>query len=374
MNHKLLLLALLIFTSSTALTYADEATETRAAVQTIFPSMIQAINSGDFDKARDLCLKIMALQPIEPVHRYNLACIEAKAGNAAEAIAALKQAISLGYSDAANMQNDPDLTSIRRHPLFGDLVDGAARNAQTAPVVPAAPAAPDAPPAVVPGGNDNVPQPQYTATGPVGPYFMTRYWSFTQTLEKTVWYFSPDGRAYTDLKTGLTAADLAAHRGRQGTFRLEGAKLVVRWNDGKVEQSAVERDQNNATTFMWSMGIFSPIAPFANAQAIAGHYEGGEAVGPADSRVASAQTIDLNADGTFTQSGIGMVRGATEGVNFDAGSTSTTTGTWQLSGYSLILAGGDGNSARRLAFPFDDPDTAVNPDRVFIGWLMFKKN
>lgn len=199
---------------------------------------------------------------------------------------------------------------------------------------------------------------------------MTRYWSYTQTLEKAAWFFAPGGRVYRDLTSGLTPADLAAHRGPQGTFQLVGDKLIVRWSDGKTAESAVERDTANAQTFMWDMGIFSPITPFANTQALAGHYDGGEAVGGGDrTRVASLQTLDLKSDGSFAREGVGAIRGSTDQVNFSGGTSSATSGTWTLSGYSIVIDGG----VRLLAFPFDDDQTPQKPDYVFIGGVMFKK-
>jgi hypothetical protein len=57
------------------------------------------------------------------------------------------------------------------------------------------------------------PAPRISGGGPVGLYFMTRFWSYTGTLEKAAWYFAPDGRVYQNLETGFSAGDLAAHQG-----------------------------------------------------------------------------------------------------------------------------------------------------------------
>jgi hypothetical protein len=55
-----------------------------------------------------------------------------------------------------------------------------------------------------------------TSSGPVGVFFMTRYWS-GGSLEKAAWYFASDGNVYQNLESGVTAADLAAHKGPKGT-------------------------------------------------------------------------------------------------------------------------------------------------------------
>ena len=212
-----------------------------------------------------------------------------------------------------------------------------------------------------------------TAKGPVGLFFMTRYWSFTQTLEKAVWYFSSAGDVYENLQTGFSREDLAAHKGRKGKLQSDGKKITVQWSDGKTEQGPIEPDTKYKNVFMWELGTFIPATPFADSKAAVGSYEGGESVNVGGNKAATAQTLELKADGSFTWSGVGLVQGGTDKSKLEAGSTGTQTGKWKLSGYSLILTGSDGKSARRIAFPFDDEDTPIKPDHMFFGGLLLKK-
>ena len=54
---------------------------------------------------------------------YNLACFRALAGDRKGAIASLKNAVRKGYRDAAAMESDPDLASIRGDPGYRAIVD-----------------------------------------------------------------------------------------------------------------------------------------------------------------------------------------------------------------------------------------------------------
>jgi hypothetical protein len=212
-----------------------------------------------------------------------------------------------------------------------------------------------------------------TTKGPVGLYFMVRYLSFSRTLEKAAWYFSSAGDAYENLQTGFSREDLAAHPGRKGKFQSNGQMMSIRWADGTVTQSEIERDTQVKDTFMWDLGAFAPATPFTDSKSAAGIYEGGESISGGGNKAATAQKLELKADGTFTWSGIGLVQGATEKTTLESGATGATSGKWKLSSYSISLTTSDGKILRRIAFPYDDTDTAIKPDYIFFGGLMLKK-
>src|SRR5689334_20009290 len=76
--------------------------------------------------------------------------------------------------------------------------------------------------------SSNQPAPAMVVGGrPVGLYFMTKYWIATRSLEKTVWYFAPDGTAYERIETGFSEKDLAEHKGGKGKLSVEGENLVL---------------------------------------------------------------------------------------------------------------------------------------------------
>jgi hypothetical protein len=56
--------------------------------------------------------------------RYNLACVRARQGRSAEALAALKAAVEAGFADRAWIERDADLTGLRALPEFRKIVEG----------------------------------------------------------------------------------------------------------------------------------------------------------------------------------------------------------------------------------------------------------
>jgi tetratricopeptide (TPR) repeat protein len=67
--------------------------------------------------------KLVRLLPSNATAHYNLACSLALVKKKSEALRSLRQAIELGYRDVEWMQQDPDLDSLKNHPLFQALLD-----------------------------------------------------------------------------------------------------------------------------------------------------------------------------------------------------------------------------------------------------------
>jgi hypothetical protein len=209
-----------------------------------------------------------------------------------------------------------------------------------------------------------------TASGmPVGLFFMTRYWGYTGTLEKAAWYFAPDGTVYQNLETGFSANDLAAHTGPRGTFRVTGSDMEVIWADGKTSKSNYQPDKSG---FSWDAGTFSPVQPIKDKQSIAGTYDGGESLSRRGDWAAVAKKLTLGADGSYRLDGVAVVQGETDYAVLTAGAEKSTSGTWDVSGYSLTFKDEGGKSVRQIAFPFDDDSTAIYPDHLFIGGTLYK--
>jgi len=78
--------------------------------------------AGRLDDGLALDRQLVNLQPENATHRYNLACSLALKNRPDEAIATLKEAISLGYDDFKWMRKDPDLKGLRAHPAFVNLL------------------------------------------------------------------------------------------------------------------------------------------------------------------------------------------------------------------------------------------------------------
>jgi hypothetical protein len=221
------------------------------------------------------------------------------------------------------------------------------------------------------GGGDDPPKAEIADGKPTGLFFMTRFWSYTNSLEKVVWYFAPDGHVYQNLASGFSAEDLQAHQGNRGTYEVSGGKLKVTWADGKVTEGDIKAD---GTGFSWDGGIFTAVQPFDADKSLAGTYEGGESFNSGGGNSASASnTLELREDGTFRRAGVASVQSTSDQSVVEAGTQGQADGTWKVAGYSLVLTGADGKVQRAIAFPYDDKDTPVYPDRMYFAGTMYKR-
>lgn len=255
-------------------------------------------------------------------------------------------------------------------PCLAFLLSLPAAAATSAPAAAPAPISLTATPGS-PQGTERANAPLFRDGLPSGLFLMTRYWFASRTLEILAWYFAPDGSVYEGLATGFSAEDLARHQGRHGHCKLTGNTLEITWADGTTSSSDLERSDSG---FNWDMGIFTRATPMpADRASLAGRYEGGASVSGSGGTVSTAQTLELDADGTYRWSGVGAVSARSEGSTLSGGSSSAANGRWQADEYSLVLTDRSGAVTRRIAFPYDDPDTPVYPDRLLFGGIMLKK-
>lgn len=359
----------------------------QAEIAAMYPVMIKAVESGNFGQARNICDQAILWDPDNPVHHYNLACIEARAGGLRlpHAIPALQRAAELGFTEIGTLRNDPDLDAIRHDSRFAAIERIVARNAETR-LSPTGPA-PDAPPppgAAAPPpsqrGLENLallarvepPAPARFETGaPIGLYFMTRRSAYPGALEQAVWYFAPDGTVYEHVETGFSAAELAAHRGPKGRCAVNDTTCEVTWASGQRSRGRIER---TPTGFIWNGGRFTPVRAFNPDTSVAGTYEGGESVSFRGSRAAIASTLELRPDGTYSWTGVSFLPSSTAPGGITAAANGTDShGRWHVGPLSLVLVDVRGNVFRRLAFPVEETQTPANPARILFGDTLFRR-
>src|SRR5262249_43289750 len=87
-----------------------------------------AFYSGEYDLSSEIGRQALE-RTKEPTIAYNIACAEARAGRADEALAWIDRAVAMGYRDVEAMASDSDLETLRARPEFeaicGRLRDGA---------------------------------------------------------------------------------------------------------------------------------------------------------------------------------------------------------------------------------------------------------
>lgn len=79
--------------------------------------------SGRIDDGLKMDRKLARLQPEDPTTHYNLACSLALKGRKADAVKALRTAITLGYKDFQWMRHDPDLADLQEYPSYRSLLE-----------------------------------------------------------------------------------------------------------------------------------------------------------------------------------------------------------------------------------------------------------
>jgi len=68
---------------------------------------------GEHERGLHIDLRLLELEPNDPIVHYNLGCSYSLLGRISDALAALQRAMELGYRDFEHMEQDDDLRSVR---------------------------------------------------------------------------------------------------------------------------------------------------------------------------------------------------------------------------------------------------------------------
>ncbi len=90
--------------------------------------MNDAHSQQDYYAMGTLCHRGINLRTAGALWHYNLACALTLQDNPEEAIDALEQALNLGFDDLQHLQEDPDLTGLRKRDDYRKLVEKTQRN------------------------------------------------------------------------------------------------------------------------------------------------------------------------------------------------------------------------------------------------------
>ena len=78
---------------------------------------------GKYEQGLKVDEQLARLEPRNPLVFYNLACSYSLTGEVDSAATALDKALALGYRDFKWLAKDPDLRTLRKHPLFRTIED-----------------------------------------------------------------------------------------------------------------------------------------------------------------------------------------------------------------------------------------------------------
>jgi len=76
---------------------------------------------GRYDQGLKVDEQLSRLEPHNPLVFYNLACSYSLVGEVDRAAKSLEKSLTLGYRDFKWLAKDPDLRTLRKHPLFRDI-------------------------------------------------------------------------------------------------------------------------------------------------------------------------------------------------------------------------------------------------------------
>jgi tetratricopeptide (TPR) repeat protein len=76
---------------------------------------------GKYEQGLKVDERLSHLEPRNPLVFYNLACSYSLIGEVDQAANALDKALAFGYRDFKWLAKDPDLKTLRKHPLFRDI-------------------------------------------------------------------------------------------------------------------------------------------------------------------------------------------------------------------------------------------------------------
>jgi tetratricopeptide (TPR) repeat protein len=76
---------------------------------------------GHYERGLKVDEQLSRLEPRNPLVFYNLACSYSLIGEVDMAATALDKALALGYRDFKWLAKDPDLKTLRKHPLYREI-------------------------------------------------------------------------------------------------------------------------------------------------------------------------------------------------------------------------------------------------------------
>lgn len=85
-------------------------------------SGIEAMRAGEYERAEEIFRGLTESHPRSFVGHYNLGAAHSMQGETPQAISAMSVALTLGFSDKAQLLRDPDLRNLRADPWFDELM------------------------------------------------------------------------------------------------------------------------------------------------------------------------------------------------------------------------------------------------------------
>ncbi len=192
---------------------------------------------------------------------------------------------------------------------------------------------------------------------PTGLYFRIQQWFFNGSLSISQEHFAfwDNGRVYRGIpKGGLESFNWAAaarkEPGQCGTYTIAGNNITFKMLDGKTSSMKFARKGKDLELD----GLFtSQQTKYAPNSRLNGTFEGGASVSGGGSYIANVQSLKFTSSGQFQSSAIGAVSADTTAGTVSEKSESNSSGTYRLSGNTLVLRHKDGRVTSHTVYPYD---------------------
>lgn len=235
-----------------------------------------------------------------------------------------------------------------------DRNDAAA--AQAAPAAPARPAGHVAGSVV-----EGLPAPQKGAAQLDGLYMVVRFSG--SSIRQFYYFFTPAGYVHAAVPAGgpeqFDFADAANEKPDvTGVYRIDADKLTMTFANGKSRE--IKYGVNKDKGYVELEGLYAHKAqPFKPGTTFDGAYTGSATAGGGGAFAASARTFTFTPAGTFTLTSVVSVSARSAKADAGASSQSSTSGTYAVSGNTLVLKHADGKETRHTIFPYENYDRKI---------------
>ena len=201
---------------------------------------------------------------------------------------------------------------------------------------------------------------------PSGIYLQSKFDG--NSLRNTIYVFKEGQVAYNpsgDLENLDFAKLKAENPSNIGSYTKSGDTLTIQWGDGTTHTGALKPDSNNG--FQFRSDAYSAVKPLPGGTQLTGEYYGGASVPGAYASV----TYTFDGNGGYKTDAAGVAVTTTNASAVTAGSSSSDSGTYQISGSRIKLNGSAG--AREISLFHIPLKNETTPSMLLLGGVVLTK-
>lgn len=201
---------------------------------------------------------------------------------------------------------------------------------------------------------------------PSGIYLQSKFDGAS--LRNTLYVFK-DGQVAYQPSGDLENLDFdklkAANPKNVGTYSKSGDTLTIQWGGDITHTGTLKPDSDNG--FQFRSDAYAPVKPLPGGTQLKGEYYGGASVAGAYASV----TYTFDGNGGYKTDAAGVAVTTTAASAVTAGSSSSDSGTYQISGSRIKLTGNAG--AREISLFYVPMKDETEPSMLLLGGVVLTK-